>query len=98
MLDIKVNMGVGSSIAVQGRLKMTYTHNFKGTALYILAEWQYWHDLGVGPTEQNEMIRTGRMYAYSAILQHITGEPPSKVRDSVPGHAWKQAIDSMPGN
>lgn len=64
-----------------------YANTHKGAALFALDSWEFWKEQGVQTSEVEEMIRTGRMYAFAAVLQQITGR--------LTWSDWRPAIEVM---
>lgn len=59
-----------------------YSGDLGGVALYCLDAWEFWKHY-TPCDEADEMLRTGRLYAYSEILRLITGRNISTEQDMV---------------
>jgi len=63
-----------------------YACSLKGIGLFCLSQWEWFRNQKIG-TMDDEMIRTGRMAAYSSVLRQITGKSDLQ--------SWKEILSQM---
>lgn len=57
---------------------LDYANTLAGAATYALEQWKFQKDMRIINDDFSEGVRTGKMHAYSDVLQQITGKRSEK--------------------